>query len=96
MKRKIILKILALALTFGFALSGCRAMGDSIQNNIGEIIDDDFAIVQALGGYSTSGMKMVTFAGNDLTPWNKYKITRAIMGLGNDTIDLKVTPGNHQ
>jgi len=71
-------------------------MGDSTQNNIGEIIGDDFAIVRAPGGYDTSGMKMVTFTGNDLTTWNKYKITRAIMGLGNDTIDLKVTPGNHE
>ena len=95
-KIRVIIEILASVLIFWLVLSGCATTGD--QNNIGEIIGDDFALVRApaIEVVNGKGMQMVSFAGNDLTIWNKYKITPSIAGIGRPTIDLKVTPGNHE
>jgi len=83
-----------LALTFGLVL--VFGKGNPNQNNIGEITGDNFALVRApvVEVVNGNGMEMATFDGNDLTIWNKYEITRAFVG--NSTIDLKVTPGNHE
>jgi hypothetical protein len=97
-KKGIFAGMAALALLFGLVLSGCLSTGNPHQNNIGEIIGDDFALVRAPASEvaNGTGMEMVIFDGNDLTIWNKYKITRPFMGMGDATIDLKVTPGNHE
>jgi len=99
-KGKVIMGMLAFALTFGLALTGCRTTGDPNQNNIGEITGDDFALVRAPTTEPREGiefgMKMVIFAGNDLTIRDKYRITPTFGGIGSPTIDLKVTPGNHE
>ncbi len=78
-------------------IMGCLTIKDPTRNNIGEIIGDDFALVRAPVVEQGAGLEMTFFAGNDLTVWNKYKVTSRFMNLGGvPTIDLKVTPGTHE
>jgi len=100
MKNTFSLGIQAMTLVFGMMVVGCLTTGGTTQNNIGEIIGDNFALVRAPA--SQGGMLMPSFNGSALVNYvdrnrivfNNFRTTSSI--LGGNTFDLKVSPGNHE